>query len=95
MSIDKNTVKYVAHLARIDLKDKELEILCEQLKNILDFINKLEKVDIKGVNPTSHILPICDVLREDVPKTSLLIKKTLENAPEKKGSFFSVPKVIE
>lgn len=95
MSIDKNTVKYLAHLARMDLKDKELEILSGQLRNILDFINKLGKVDIKEVNPTSHILPMSNVMREDAPGTSLVLTKTLENAPQKKGNFFAVPPVIE
>lgn len=95
MSIDKDTVKYVAHLARIELGDNELEKLSGQLHDILDFIDKLTKLNIDGVVPTSHILPINNVLREDTPGKSLPIEKTLSNAPSREANFFSVPKVIE
>ncbi|MFH1269512.1 MAG: Asp-tRNA(Asn)/Glu-tRNA(Gln) amidotransferase subunit GatC [Candidatus Omnitrophota bacterium] len=95
MAITKDTVKYVAHLARIDLSPKELEKLSHELKEILGFIDRLTKVDIKDIAPTSHILPINSVLREDRPAESLPSDKALENAPKKQGSFFGVPKVIE
>lgn len=95
MAITKDTVKYVAHLARIDLKPKELEKLLQQLQEILGFIDKLKKVDIKDIIPTSHILPINNVLRDDKPAESLSSAQALENAPERQGNFFGVPKVIE
>jgi aspartyl-tRNA(Asn)/glutamyl-tRNA(Gln) amidotransferase subunit C len=95
MAIDKDTVKYVAHLARMELKPEELEIFSGQLKDILDFIDKLKEVDLKDISPTSHILPINNVLREDKPKESLPIERVLENAPQRAGNFFVVPKVIE
>lgn len=95
MSIDKNTVKYTAYLARIELGDKELEKLSTQLHDILDFIDKLSKLNVENIPPTSHILPINTVLREDKAGESLPIEKTLANAPERKDSFFAVPKVIE
>ncbi|PIP20663.1 MAG: Asp-tRNA(Asn)/Glu-tRNA(Gln) amidotransferase GatCAB subunit C [Candidatus Omnitrophica bacterium CG23_combo_of_CG06-09_8_20_14_all_40_11] len=95
MAITKDTVKYVAHLARIDLKPKELETLSQQLQDILDFIDKLKKVDIKEIAPTSHILPINNVLRDDLLAESLSSHKALENAPRREGNFFGVPKVIE
>ncbi|MFA5410627.1 MAG: Asp-tRNA(Asn)/Glu-tRNA(Gln) amidotransferase subunit GatC [Candidatus Omnitrophota bacterium] len=95
MSIDKDTVKYTAHLARIELQPKELETLSGQLKDILGFIDKLKKIDVKSTSPTSHILPVNNVLRRDAPAESLPLKKTLENAPQKKESFFAVPKIIE
>ena len=95
MAIDKKTVKYVAHLARIDLEPKELEKLSGQLQDIIGFIDKLKTIDIKGINPTSHILPMNNVLREDQPGESLPIDKALENAPHREGNFFAVPQVIE
>lgn len=95
MSIDKDTVKYTAHLARIELKPEELETLSGQLKDILGFIDKLKKLDIKDIIPTSHILPIHNVLRQDMPGESLPIEKALKNAPQKKDNFFVVPKIIE
>ena len=95
MSIDKETVKHVAHLARIELQANELEKLSSQLHDILGFIDKISNLDIDKVNPASHILPISNVLREDKPHLSLSSEKALENAPGKKGNFFSVPKIIE
>lgn len=95
MAIDKKTVEHVAHLARIELDPAELDKLSGQLKDILDFIDKLGRVDVSNIKPTSHILPINNVLREDVPSASLPIEKTLANAPEKDGNFFVVPKVID
>jgi len=95
MSIDRDTVKYVAHLARMELKPEELEKLSGQLKDILDFIDKLKELEIKGIHPTSHILPINNVLRKDEHRESLPIDKVLQNAPQREESFFGVPKVIE
>ena len=95
MSITKETVEYVAHLARIELKPKELEKFSKQLQAILDFIDQLNKVNIENIAPTSHILPIKNILREDLPKESLSNDKALMNAPGREGNFFGVPKVIE
>lgn len=95
MSIDKNTVEYVAHLARIKLKSKELEKLSGQLQDIVGFIGKLNKINIENILPTSHILPINNVLREDEPRESLSVDKVLMNAPQRQANFFVVPKVIE
>jgi len=95
MAIDKDTVKHTALLARIELGDKELEKLSRQLHDILGFIDKLSKLDVKDIQPTSHILQLKNVLREDVPRTSLPVEKVLANAPQRQGDFFSVPKVIE
>ena len=95
MAITKEIVEYVAHLARIELDVEELEKLSEQLKGILDFIDKLKDVDINNISPTSHILPINNVLRQDNIKVSLPAQKVLENAPSKQGNYFVVPKVIE
>ena len=94
-AITKDTIKYVANLARIDLKPKELEKLSQQLQEILGFIDKLKKVDLKDIASTSHILPINNVLRDDLPGESLSSAQALENAPERQGNFFAVPKVIE
>ncbi|MFZ2356824.1 MAG: Asp-tRNA(Asn)/Glu-tRNA(Gln) amidotransferase subunit GatC [Candidatus Omnitrophota bacterium] len=95
MDITKETVEYVSHLARINLRDNELETLAVQLKGILDFIDKLNRLNVQDINPTSHILPLNNVLRDDLPKVSLSSDKVLSNAPLKKDNFFGVPKVIE
>jgi len=95
MTIDKETVKYVAHLARIELQPEELEKLSQQLHDIMGFIDKLSVLDVGLVKPTSHILPVSNVLREDEPRVCLTPDKALENAPSRNGNFFSVPKIIE
>lgn len=95
MAITKETVEYVAHLARIELKPEELEKLSGQLQDIINFIDNLKKLDVNNVNPTSHILPLENVFREDTARESLPVDKVLMNAPCRKGNFFAVPKVIE
>jgi len=95
MAIDRETVKYVAHLARIELHNNELDKLSGQLHDILDFIDHLSRLDTERVAATSHILPISNVLRQDQPRAGLTPDEALKNAPSKKGNFFSVPKIIE
>ena len=95
MKIDNEVVKYVAHLARIELAPEELEKLSGQLQGIIDFIGKLKELNVENTSPTNHILPISNVFREDAPKQSLSNNRALLNAPQPQGSFFGVPKVIE
>lgn len=95
MEFSKETVKQVANLARIELQDKELEQLSVQVKDIISFIDKLNELDVKNIPPTSHVLPVSNVLRVDEPSVSLPVTQVLANAPEKEGNFFVVPKVIE
>ena len=95
MPIDKDTVRNVAHLARVRLNDQELDLLSRNLTDIVNFIDKLKQLDVTGVKPTSHILPAENVFRKDSPAQSLTTKDALSNAPAQKGDFFVVPKVIE
>ena len=95
MPISQNTVQYVADLTRIQLEPKELEHLSQQLQDILGFIDTLNKLDVEKIKPTSHILPLSNVLREDIANASLDPSKALQNAPLKDGNFFIVPKIIE
>ncbi len=95
MEFTKETVKKVADLARIELQDKELEQLSVQIKDIISFIDKLNELDVKDVPPTSHVLPVSNVMRVDEPAASLPLTQVLANAPEKEGNFFVVPKIIE
>ncbi len=95
MSISKETVEYVAHLARIDLQPNELDKLSRQLQAIVDFIDRLKKLEVKDVATTSHILPINNVFKPDKPASSLPSQQVLMNAPAKKANFFVVPKIIE
>jgi len=94
VEISKDTVKYVAHLARIKLEQEELGIFSVQLEQILKYMEKLNEAEISHIPPTSHILPLKNVYREDKIKDSLDIDSALKNAPQKKNGHFSVPKVI-
>ncbi len=93
--IKKEEVVYIGKLARIRLADSELESLSKQLNDILSYINTLNKVDTKDVPPTSHVLNLSNVYREDILKASLDVKDALANAPDKHEGYFKVPKVIE
>lgn len=93
--ISRDDLKYVAHLARLHLSEKEIAHFTGQLEAILKYINKLKQVDISGVEPTSHVFPQKNIFREDSLKPSLPVKEVLKNAPSKQADFFKVPKVIE
>lgn len=95
MALSRETVENVAGLARIKLKQDEIEKLSHQLQAIVVFIDTLKQVDIKDIKPTSHILPIDTIVREDIPTGSLPVDKALENAPRRKSTFFGVPKVLD
>ncbi len=95
-TIDAKTVKHVAHLARLELDDKELAQYSGQLASILSYISKLNEINTDNVQPTSHVLTsLVNVDRPDDPKKSLDTSEVLANAPDKEGDFFKIPKVIE
>ncbi len=95
MKITRKEVEHVAKLARLALRNEEIETLTDQLSNILTYVEKLNELDTKNVDPTSHVLPIKNVLREDEVKKSLGRDKALGNTPDRTEEFFRVPKVIE
>ena len=95
MKVDKELVKYIAHLSRIKLTEKELEKFPLQLENILAYVEKLDKVDVKNVEPTSHVLPLKNVYRDDKVKKSIDIEEVMKVAPDRQENFFKVPRVIE
>lgn len=95
LKITRKEVEHVAKLARLALRDEEIDTLTGQLSNILTYVEKLNELDTKNIDPTSHVLPIKNVLREDEVKISLDREKALGNAPDRTEEFFRVPKVIE
>ena len=95
MKITKKEVEHVAKLARLALKEEEAEQLTRQLSDILTYVEKLNELDTKDVEPTSHVLPVRNVLREDEVSGSIDRGKALVNAPDRTEEFFRVPKVIE
>ena len=95
MSIKKDTIKYVADLARLSLTEAEEELYAKQLNDILGYMDKLNSLDTKNIEPMSHAASLGNVLREDKIRKSVSNKDALENAPEEKDGSFKVPKVIE
>lgn len=93
--ISKDNVKYVADLARIHLRDEEIEHLTADLEKILQYINKLDTLDVGEIQPTSHVLPLKNVHREDTVKPSLTQEEALKFSVAKQDGAFKVPKVIE
>jgi aspartyl-tRNA(Asn)/glutamyl-tRNA(Gln) amidotransferase subunit C len=88
-------VKHIATLARLEFDDNEVEKFKDDMNDILNYIEKLNELDTKDVEPTSHALDIFTVTREDVVEPSLSNEDALRNAPESDNAHFKVPKVIE
>ena len=88
-------VDHVARLSRLALTDAEKERMRRELDGILSYIGKLRGLDTEGVPPTSHAVPMTNVMREDEPRPSLSQDEMLANAPDRSGEFFRVPKIIE
>lgn len=93
--ISSQEVEYVAHLARLEISDQEKEKLTSQLNDILLYIDQLNELDTKGVEPMSHAMAVTNAFREDKVVESIGTEKSLANAPDARGEFFRVPKVIE
>ena len=95
MAVTIEDVRKVAYLARLSFSPEEEARLAEDLSRILEYAQKLSELDTEGVPPTSHVLPIHNVFREDVVTPSLPQDELLANAPSRWRGFFRVPKVIE
>ena len=88
-------MKPIARLARLRLSEEEIGLFESHVPQILSFVEKLKDVDIKGIEPTSHPLPLENVFREDREAPSLPIEEFLKTSPQSSGRFFLVPKIIE
>jgi aspartyl-tRNA(Asn)/glutamyl-tRNA(Gln) amidotransferase subunit C len=88
-------IKYVAHLARLQLAPDEEKKLGAQLEHILGYIEKLNQLDVSGVEPTAHAVPMVNVARPDEIRPSLPHDDALRNAPAQANGLFIVPKIVE
>jgi len=95
MKITKKDVEYVANLARIEFTEQEKEKFTRQLGKILEYMDKLNKLDTGNVPATSRVLPLKNVFREDESVRSDSFQDIISNAPEKEGNYFKIKKVIE
>jgi aspartyl-tRNA(Asn)/glutamyl-tRNA(Gln) amidotransferase subunit C len=89
--IEREQVLHVARLARLRLGDDEIERMTGELSSILDHIEKINELDLEEVEPTSHVVALENVLREDIPRPSWPRERMLEGAPDASDEGFSVP----
>jgi aspartyl-tRNA(Asn)/glutamyl-tRNA(Gln) amidotransferase subunit C len=89
--IDREQVLHVAKLARLQLSEPEVERMASELSGILEHVEKISELDLEGVEPTSHVVELENVLREDKPRPSWSRDEVLERAPDPAGGSFRVP----
>lgn len=95
MAVEGIDVKYVAHLARLELTPEEETKFGEQLGHILGYVEKLKELDVTGIEPTAHAMPRENVVRADATRPSLPHADALRNAPAQANGLFVVPKIVE
>ncbi|MCV2868092.1 Asp-tRNA(Asn)/Glu-tRNA(Gln) amidotransferase subunit GatC [Defluviimonas sp. WL0002] len=95
MSIDIDTARKVAHLARIAVKEEDLPALAGELSAVLNFMEQLNEVDVEGVEPMTSVTPMRLKRRQDVVTEGGIPDRILSNAPDAREGFFAVPKVVE
>lgn len=93
--ISEKDIEQVAKLSRLKLKEEEKRNLKEQLNSILEYMEKLNKLDTSKIEPTLQVVPLKNVRRKDVVKPSYNVEEVLKNAPEKERGYFKVPPIIE
>jgi aspartyl-tRNA(Asn)/glutamyl-tRNA(Gln) amidotransferase subunit C len=100
MALTQAEVGWVAHLARLDLTEAELDLMTRQLAAIIDYVDQLRQVNTEGVEPLAHALAVQNVFRDDEPAASLPVNEALANAPDRRTSgrgeqFYGVPAVLD
>lgn len=93
--ISKEEVTHVAHLARLALTDEEVQKFTQQLDAIITYAEQLNELDTENVEPTSHVLNMKNVMREDISEKGLPVEEVLKNAPEHEDGQIKVPSIIE
>jgi len=94
MPITREQVLHVAKLARLDLREDEVDRLTRELGAILEAVSKVSELDLAHVPPTSHPLDLLNVWAEDEPHASLSVAEALANAPAREGDLFRVPPTV-
>ncbi|MGP4060631.1 Asp-tRNA(Asn)/Glu-tRNA(Gln) amidotransferase subunit GatC [Halobacillus sp. H74] len=93
--ISKDEVKHVANLARLAITEEEAKTFTKQLDDIITYAEQLNELDTTGVEPTTHVLDLKNVMRKDEPKKWITQEDALKNAPDQKDGQFKVPSVLE
>ena len=89
--LTRDQVLHVAKLARLNLTDEDVELYIRELSGVLDYVEKVEELDLADVAPTSHVVPVENVLRADTPRPSLSREEALASAPDPGVGGFRVP----
>ena len=89
--IDSEQVLHVAKLARLRLTEEEVERMSDELSSILEHVERITELDLEGIEPTSHVIDVENVLRPDEPRPCLTRERALENAPDATDEGFRVP----
>lgn len=95
MPLTREEVQHIARLARVGLGEEDIARFQEQLSVILDYFERLRQVDTEDVPPTTHTLPLQNVMRDDEPQPCLPKDEVLANAPQREGDLFRVSAVLE
>lgn len=94
MSITKEDVLHVAELARLGLTEEEVPLVEKELNDVLSFMAKLNELDTEGISPTTHVLDLYNVFREDLVLESMGVEDVLANAPDREEYYFRVPSIL-
>jgi aspartyl-tRNA(Asn)/glutamyl-tRNA(Gln) amidotransferase subunit C len=95
MALDRPAVDHVARLARLDLSEQERDLMVAELGHILEHAESIQALDLDGVDPTSHAVPLVNAMRSDEVTPSLPQEVALRNAPDTEDGRFKVPRIIE
>lgn len=92
--LDKESVRKMAQLSRLELTEDEVDAQYAQLTQIVDMMSVLNEIDTTGIEPLNHVMDLHNVMREDIVETSMAIDHVLQNAPEQEDNMFRVPRIV-
>jgi aspartyl-tRNA(Asn)/glutamyl-tRNA(Gln) amidotransferase subunit C len=95
LQLSNEEVIHISRLSRLALSEDDAGLYATQLSSIIEYVELLDNLDTASIEPTSHIIPLDNVMVEDIPGTSLPREEALRNAPDSNGKFYRVPKIIE
>lgn len=95
MKVDKDTLKKIAHLARLEIKEEDEQKVMDDMTKIITWVEKLNEIDTEGIEPLTSMSYEVNVMREDEVKPHLDHERALKHAPKKDSDYFRVPKVLE
>jgi len=93
--VSREEVEHVARLARLSLSEEEKERFTNEFNSILEYFAKMQELDTRDVPPTSHVFPMQNVTRPDIPGPTLTQEEALANAPDQRDGYFVVPRIVE